>query len=128
MGKIITFKHTGNFGKTTSFLNRVRKMDYKSILEKYGQAGVDALAAATPVSTGVTASSWSYEIIHEDGRSTIYWNNSNIQNGVPIAVILQYGHGTKNGGFVQGRDYINPAMQKVFDSIASDAWKEVSRQ
>ncbi len=128
MGKIITFKHTGNFSKTTSFFNRVRKTDYKSILEKYGQAGVDALAAATPVSTGLTASSWSYEIIQEAGRCTIYWNNSNIQNGVPIAVILQYGHGTKNGGFVQGRDYINPAMQKVFESIASDAWKEVSRQ
>lgn len=128
MGKIITFKHTGNFSKTTSFFNRIRKTDYKSILEKYGQAGVDALAAATPVSTGVTASSWSYEIVQEDGRSTIYWNNSNVQNGVSIAVILQYGHGTKNGGFVQGRDYINPAMQKVFESIASDAWKEVSRQ
>lgn len=128
MGKIITFTHTGNFSKTTSFFNRIHKVDYQSILEKYGQAGVDALAAATPVSTGVTASSWSYEIVQEDGRSTIYWNNANVQNGVSIAVILQYGHGTKNGGFVQGRDYINPAMQKVFESIASDAWKEVSRQ
>ena len=128
MGKMITFKHTGNFNKTTSFFDRVRKVDYKGILAKYGQAGVDALAAATPVSSGLTASSWFYEIVEESGRTTIYWNNSNVQNGVSIAVILQYGHGTKNGGFVQGRDYINPAMQKVFESIASDAWKEVSRQ
>jgi hypothetical protein len=128
MANVIKFTHKGNFSKTESFFNRARKISYKSILEKYGQAGVDALAAATPVSTGLTASSWSYEIVEGDGSSTIYWNNSNVQSGVLIAVILQYGHGTKNGGFVQGRDYINPAMQKVFESIASDAWKEVSRQ
>lgn len=128
MGAIITFKHKGNFNKTKSFFNRIRKASVKSILDKYGREGVAALASATPVSTGVTAASWYYEIVEEEGKSAIYWSNSNIQNGVSIAVILQYGHGTKNGGYVQGRDYINPVMQKVFDAIASEAWKEVSKQ
>ena len=83
------------------------------------------MAANTPVDTGKTASSWSYEIEVKKDRYTIYWTNSNIQNGVPIAVILQYGHATNNGGFVQGRDYINPALQNIFDSIAENAWREV---
>ena len=128
MGKIITLECNGNFSKTEGFLNRLRRINYSRILEKYGQAGVDALAAATPVDTGLTASSWFYELEQKNNTFTIRWGNTNIQNGVPIAVILQYGHATKNGGFVQGRDYINPALQPIFDAIASEAWEEVSRQ
>lgn len=122
---MITFTHKGNFKSTERFLKHAKSVDYVSILEHYGQAGVDALAASTPVDTGRTASSWSYEIEVKKDRYTIYWTNSNIQNGVPIAVILQYGHATNNGGFVQGRDYINPALQNIFDSIAENAWREV---
>ncbi len=103
-----------NVVKTTSF-------------DKYGAAGVKALSAATPVDTGKTAGSWSYEIIQKNQSVEIIWNNSNIQNGVPIAVILQYGHATKSGGWVQGRDYINPAIQPIFDQIAEEAWKEVTK-
>lgn len=128
MGKIITLECKGSFSKTESFLNRLRQINYSRILKKYGQAGVDALASATPVDTGLTASSWFYELEQKNNSFTIRWGNSNIQNGVPIAVILQYGHATKNGGFVQGRDYINSALQPIFDAIASEAWEEVSRQ
>jgi hypothetical protein len=95
-------------------------------LDKYGRKGVSALAAATPVDSGLTASSWSYEIENTKESAKITFNNSNIQNGVPIAIILQYGHGTGTGGWVQGRDYINPAIQPIFDQIVDDAWKEVT--
>ena len=98
-----------------------------SDLDKYGKEGVAALASATPVDTGLTASSWSYEIKQKNGSISISFKNSNIQNGVPIAIILQYGHGTRNGGWVQGRDYINPAIQPIFDRIANDAWREVTK-
>ena len=94
---------------------------------QYGREGVAALASATPVDSGLTASSWYYEIINRNGTAQITFYNSNIQNGVPIAIILQYGHGTRNGGWVQGRDYINPAIQPIFDRIANDAWKEVTK-
>lgn len=124
---MITFKHTGDFSKTLRFLNQSRNIDYLSILKKFGEVGVSALASATPVNSGLTANSWGYEIVKEKNSYAIYWTNSNIQNGVQIAVILQYGHATRNGGFVQGRDYINPAIQPIFDSIATDAWKEVCR-
>ena len=96
-------------------------------LDRYGREGVTALSSATPVDTGKTASSWEYEITHKDDSVTITFNNTNIQNGVPIAIILQYGHGTRNGGWVQGRDYINPAIQPVFDKIAESAWREVTK-
>ena len=95
-------------------------------LNRYGREGVRALSAATPVDSGETASSWSYDIIREDGRTSIVFSNSNIQNGVPIAIILQYGHATRNGGWIEGRDYINPAIQPIFDKIVEDAWKEVT--
>lgn len=124
---MITFKQTGDFSKTLRFLSRSQSIDYLSILKKFGEVGVSALASATPVDTGLTANSWGYEIVKEKNSYAIYWTNSNIQNGVQIAVILQYGHATRNGGFVQGRDYINPAIQPIFDSIATDAWKEVCR-
>lgn len=123
---MITFKHRGNFDNTERFFKRAQKMDFYKNLEKYARAGVAALASATPVDTGLTAASWDYEIRKEKNKVSIYWTNSNIQNGVPIAVILQYGHGTNNGGYVQGRDYINPAIQPIFDQIAKSAWKEVT--
>lgn len=123
---MITFKHRGNFNNTERFFKRAQKMDFYKNLEKYARAGVAALASATPVDTGLTAASWDYEIRKEKNKVSIYWTNSNIQNGVPIAVILQYGHGTNNGGYVQGRDYINPAIQPIFDQIAESAWKEVT--
>ena len=123
---MIVLKNKGDFSKTTNFLKKITKLDYKSILSKYGKMGVDALAKATPIDTGLTASSWSYEIVEDDVGATIYWKNSNIVKGVSIAVILQYGHGTGTGGYVEGIDYINPALRSIFEGIADDAWKEVT--
>lgn len=123
---MITFKHKGDFSKSMRFFERLKETVQLSDLDKYGRAGVEALSSATPVESGLTASSWYYEIIHTNGRVTLTFNNSNIQNGVPIAVILQYGHGTGTGGWVEGRDYINPAIQPIFDKIAEDAWREVT--
>ena len=123
---MITFKQKGDFSKTTSWLERTKNVFHVGMLDKYGRAGVEALAAATPKDTGTTASSWYYEIKNENGRATITFLNSNIQDGVPIAVILQYGHATGNGGWVEGIDYINPAMRPIFEAIANDAWKEVT--
>jgi hypothetical protein len=124
---MIQFRHKGDFSKLTRFLEKAKEAVKIGDLDKYGKEGVAALASATPVDTGRTANSWYYEIEHKNGSASIYFHNSNIQNGVPIAIILQYGHGTKNGGWVQGRDYINPAIQPVFDKIANDAWEEVTR-
>ena len=124
---MIVIKHRGNFNNTEKFLKQATKYGYLHILEKYGREGVAALASATPVDSGLTTSSWGYEV-HSSGSSfTIYWTNSNIVDGVSIAVILQYGHGTRNGGYVQGRDYINPAIKPIFDKIADEAWKEVTK-
>ena len=124
---MITIKARGDFRKTESFFNRLIKADYLSILSKYGRRGVDALAAATPADSGRTASSWEYQIVDSGDSASIVWSNTNVNKGVNIAVILQYGHGTRNGGYVQGRDYINPAMQPIFDEIANEAWMEVIR-
>ena len=124
---MITFRQKGDFSKLTRYLEKVKSVVKLSNLDKYGKEGVAALASATPVDTGLTASSWSYEIKHQNGRVSITFKNSNIQNGVPIAIILQYGHGTRNGGWVQGRDYINPAIQPIFDKIANEAWREVTK-
>lgn len=124
---MITFRQKGDFSNLTRFFERVKETVKKSDLDKYGRQGVAALASATPVDTGLTASSWGYTITHKGSTTTISFTNSNIQNGVPIAVILQYGHGTRNGGYVKGRDYINPAIQPIFDAIAESAWKEVTR-
>lgn len=115
----------GDFKKTTGFLKCVQKLDFESVLRKYAEQGVDVLASATPKVTGKTAASWSYEIQMEPGQASIFWTNSNINDGVPIAVILDYGHGTGWGGYVQGRHYISPAIRPVFDQIAEAAWKEV---
>lgn len=124
---MITMKHKGDFSKLTSFLERARETVRLGNLDKYGRKGVDALMSATPVDTGLTAKSWYYKIKHNDQSASISFHNSNIQNGVPIAIILQYGHGTRNGGWVQGRDYINPAIQPIFDEILNDVWKEVRK-
>lgn len=124
---MITFRQKGDFSKLTRYLEKVKSVVKLSDLDKYGKEGVAALASATPVDTGLTASSWSYEIKQNNGTVSISFKNSNIQNGVPIAIILQYGHGTRNGGWVQGRDYINPAIQPIFDKIANDAWREVTK-
>jgi len=124
---MVTFRHKGDVSKTIKFMEGAKKAVRLADLDKYGREGVAALASATPVDTGRTANSWYYEIVIKDGSATITFYNSNIQNGVPIAIILQYGHGTRNGGWVQGRDYINPAIQPIFDKIANQAWKEVTK-
>lgn len=123
---MIRIKQRGNFNNTERFFKRAQKMDFFRNLEKYAREGVTALASATPVDSGETAASWDYEIQKGNGKVSIYWTNSNINDGVPIAVILQYGHGTNGGGYVQGRDYINPAIRPIFDKIAENAWKEVT--
>ena len=124
---MITFRHKGDFSNLTNFLEKAKNVVRIGDLDKYGREGVAALASATPVDTGLTASSWYYKIEHKDGSATISFHNSNIQNGVPIAIILQYGHGTGNGGWVEGRDYINPTIQPIFDKIADSAWREVTK-
>ena len=123
---MISFRHKGDFSKVTKYLERAKKGINIRSLDKYAREGVAALASSTPVRTGLTASSWYYEIENKNGIVRISFCNSNIQNGVPIAIILQYGHGTRNGGWVEGRDYINPAIQPIFDKIANDAWREVT--
>lgn len=124
----IVFKHKGNLKKTTKFLERTLKGDYLKDLDKFGREGVAALALATPVDTGKTAASWDYRIEKTNAGTKIIWTNSNVNNGVNIAIILQYGHGTNHGGYVQGRDYINPAIRPIFDKIADNAWKEVTKE
>ena len=124
---MISFRHKGDYSKATRYLERVKEAVKLGILDKYGRAGVEALSSATPVESGLTASSWGYEIEHSAGSSRIIFTNSNINKGVPIAIILQYGHGTGTGGYVQGRDYINPAIQPVFDALVEEAWKEVTK-
>lgn len=125
---MISFRHKGDFSNLTNFLERAKNGVRLGDLDKYGREGVAALASATPVDTGLTANSWYYEVENRDGVAKITFNNSNIQNGVPIAIILQYGHGTGTGGWVQGRDYINPAIQPIFDKIANNAWREVTKR
>ena len=124
---MISFRHKGDFSKLTRFLERVKEVVHLGCLDKYGREGVAALASATPVDTGLTADSWYYEITNDGQSAKVTFYNSNIQNGVPIALILQYGHGTRNGGWVQGRDYINPVVQPIFDKLANEAWREVTK-
>ena len=124
---MVGFRHKGDFSNTENFLKKPKQDNIIKTLERYGQAGVAALASATPVDTGLTASSWYYKIEVKATYATLKFCNSNIQNGVPIAIILQYGHGTNNGGWVEGRDYINPAIQPLFDKITSEAWREVTK-
>ena len=121
---MISLTSKGDFRKTEKFMKNARTKKLMSILKQYGEEGVAALMVATPLDTGRTASSWRYEIKVENNCIRLVFHNDNIQNGVPIAIILQYGHGTGTGGWVEGRDYINPAIQPVFDKIANSAWKE----
>lgn len=125
MGKIISMTQKGNFKKTNRFLSGLIGFHYRKKLEHYGQRGVDALKQATPKDSGETANAWSYEIVESPGRTAIYWRNSHVVNGTNIAVILQYGHATRNGGFVEGIDYINPAIRPIFEKMADEVWKEV---
>lgn len=124
---MITFRHKGDFSKLTRYLEKLRNVTRLGVLDKYGREGVAALASATPIDSGDTANSWYYEIEHNNGSVSIYFKNSHVNQGVPIAIILQYGHGTGTGGWVQGRDYINPAIQPIFDKIANDLWGEVTK-
>jgi len=122
---MITVKHRGNFRRAEKFMTAMKKKRYLALLNTFGAAGVDALRNATPVDTGETAASWSYEVVRTPEGYTIYWKNSHTNKGVNIAVILQYGHGTGTGGYVRGIDYINPTMQKVFRQMADEIWREV---
>ena len=122
----VKFEVSGGFTKTERFLNRMKRREYLNVFDEFGREGVQALRNATPVESGLTAESWDYEIKRTRDYIEIIWTNSNINDGVPIAIILQYGHGTGTGGYVQGRDYINPAIQPIFDKIAEKAWKVVT--
>lgn len=124
---MISFRQRGDFSRVKRYLEKAKRSAKVSDLDRFGKEGVAALASATPMDSGLTANSWYYEIKEERGSVSISFCNSNIQNGVPIAIILQYGHGTRNGGWVQGRDYINPAIQPIFDKIAEHAWREVTK-
>lgn len=124
---MIKFRHKGDFSKLTRYLERAKNAVNLGFLDKYGREGVAALSSATPVDSGLTASSWYYKVEHGKGTASILFLNSHIDKGVPIAIILQYGHGTGTGGWVEGRDYINPVIQPIFDEITKKAWEEVTR-
>lgn len=124
---MIRVMQRGDFKKTEKLLKKSFGRNYIAVLEKYAQQGVAALSAATPIDSGTTAISWGYKIIQNESNISISWENTNINKGVNIAIILQYGHGTRNGGYVVGRDYINPALKPIFDKMADSAWKEVTR-
>lgn len=122
----IKFFSKGDYKKTTAWLNKLKSMKLASVLDKYGQKGVEALAQVTPVDSGKTAASWNYKIEYSKDSASIIWTNSNVNKGVNIAIILYYGHGTGTGGYVQGRDYITPAIRPIFDEISKSVWKEVT--
>jgi len=123
---VISFNHRGNFNNTEKFLRGYNARKILNVLERYGQRGVQVLSAATPIDSGTTASSWNYTVGSSGDSYTITWTNSNLTTaGTPIAILIQYGHGTRQGGYVQGQDFINPALRPVFDTIVEEAWKEV---
>jgi hypothetical protein len=124
---MISFRQKGDFSKLNRYFERVKETAKIGVLDKYGRAGVSALSSATPIDTGKTAASWYYEIKRQNGGVSLEFFNSNVNKGVPIAIILQYGHGTGTGGWVEGRDYINPAIQPIFDQLAKEAWEEVTK-
>ena len=123
---MVKFRHKGNYSKATRYFKQLKKAIKVDVLDKYGKSGVAALSSATPVDSGLTASSWNYRIERSSGSAKIVFTNAHIEQGVPIAIILQYGHGTGTGGWVEGRDYINPAAQSIFDHMADEAWREVT--
>lgn len=122
---MIRFEHKGDFSKLTKFLESIKHITKNSHLDKYGRMGCQALASTTPIDDGDTAASWYYEIKMTTNSTEVIFLNSHVNKGVPIAIILQYGHGTRNGGWVEGRDYINPAIQPIFDQMVEEMWKEV---
>ena len=124
---MVTFRQKGDFKKLNGYLERFKEGVKLGTLDHYGEEGVRALADATPKDTGLTASSWQYRIIRSNGSVSITFENTNIQNGVPVAIILQYGHATRNGGYVEGIDYINPTLRPIFERLAEEAWEEVKR-
>ena len=124
---MIIIRHKGNFDKTEKWYDRMLRRDHMRILNEYGERGVAALKAATPVDSGVTADSWSYEIKQDDKKITISFNNSSESNGCNIVILLMYGHGTKNGGYVQANDFVNPTLEPIFKDLADAAWREVKK-
>lgn len=124
---MIGFRQKGDFSKTVNYFQKLKNAKIIRILERYGQEGVAALSSATPVDSGLTASSWYSKVEANPTSAKLIFCNSNVNKGVNIAVILQYGHGTGTGGWVEGRDYINPAIQPIFDKIVENAWGEVTR-
>lgn len=124
---MISIESKGSFKNTDAFLRRMRHSDIMKALARYGQEGINALAHGTPTDTGLTAGSWTYEVYEERKKVySIVWKNDHIEAGVPIVILLQYGHGTGTGGYVHGRDFINPAIRPIFDRIANDVWKVVT--
>lgn len=121
-----SIKSRGSFDRTEAFLKKLSKLDVRSVLEAEGQKGVKALEAATPADSGLAANSWSYEVSQNGSKWTVTWHNSDIENGFPVAIMLQYGYGTGTGGYVHGRDYINPALRPIFDEISQTVWKAVT--
>lgn len=124
---MITITQKGSFNRTERYLNRLKHAKASAILQKYGSLGVAALSNATPVESGLTSASWTYSIVQRPGYYSIRWHNTHVERGIPIAVILQYGHGTGTGGYVQGRDYIMPAIRPIFNQILAEVMKEVNR-
>lgn len=123
---MISFESSGSFKNTETFLKAVSKLDIMSKLSAYGQKGVIALSTATPIDSSRAAMSWGYEVSRKGNVYSIVWTNSDVENGFPVAIMLQYGYGTGTGGYVQGRDYINPAIKPIFDQIADEVWKAVT--
>jgi hypothetical protein len=124
---MITFTEKGSFKNTERYLSRLKRLELEKVLNKYGNLGQVALSNATPVDSGLTAESWYYTIVARPGYYSIRWHNRHVEDGRPIAILLQYGHGTGTGGYVQGRDYINPAIRPIFDQLAAEAWREVTK-
>jgi hypothetical protein len=124
---MITITQKGSFDRTEKYLRRLSQEQLYATLGRYGSLGVNALSNATPVDSGETAAGWYYSIKVRKGYYSIRWHNHHVENGIPIAVLIQYGHGTGTGGYVQGRDFIMPAIRPIFDQIAAEAWKEVTR-
>jgi hypothetical protein len=123
----IDVKQHGNLNKTYNFLTHVKRKDFSDVLDKWGREGVAALSSATPRNTGTTAESWEYNVKKFLNYAKITWSNTNLNDGIPIAILIQYGHGTKNGAYVEGVDFINPAMRPIFEQLADSIWKEVTR-
>ena len=124
---MITFTEKGSFSRTERWLQRLKNAELFAALNKFGAIGVSALSSATPADTGATAASWSYTVVARPGYYSVRWHNSHVENGLPIAILIQYGHGTGTGGYVQGRDYINPAIRPIFEQMVAEAVREVNR-